>query len=402
MKVGYIKKENLILFLIVSLIILFQERFLYTIDQSLVYILSVGGLICFFVYLIRGKILKYDFSIFIIFYLIIEFYGIFIAKIFYGQKLMVGIYGVHYMFLYGYYFLFVDLIKNKGNVDINVNTIKNTIYFWCFIICVLIVIQWFWYPLEFLKLNFAMRNGLRINGSHIIQYGFALACCDLLRKFTVKKFLFCIFIGLEIILIMQSRNVILVFGIIIIVLMFFKLFKDNKLLFFTLGVMSLLTLLILVNNNGLNVWNEIFEEATTKEGTTGIRIYELEFYFNSLKNNNFLGIGVLGDSFSLKSQIYGNDKYFYMEDIGISAFIFKTGIIGLIWTICWIFKLFRQGTVVNAKYKYLAYFVAIKTVMSLFFSVSFIFDFRDGLIYFIIVLSILDIAHHNDETVERC
>ena len=91
-----------------------------------------------------------------------------------------------------------------------------------------------------------------------------------------------------------------------------------------------------------------------------------------------------------------------MEDIGISAFIFKTGILGFIWTVCWIIKLFKQGKVVDSKYKYLAYFVAIKTVMSLFFSVSFIFDFRDGLIYFIIVLSILDIAHHNDETVERC
>lgn len=391
-----ISKRNAVLTISVILLILLQERFIYMTNMNLVMFISIAGLIYLLLHVNNLLSPNYIFSKFIAFFLFIQFYGIFIAKIFYGQSIVIGIVGAHYIFIYSLYFYFAKKFRN-GNIDCTIKLVKNILIFAGTFIAILLIIQSFIYPFVIFNLTYGMRNGLRIQGCSIVQYSFVISICDILFEFKKKKLFSLIVMGYTLVFIEQSRNVILIFSIIIFFTVYKKLYDKNKKLF-CLAILFIPLVIFIGWNYGLKeILLEVVSESQNIKGTSGMRVLELKYYFNMLKKSHFLGIGVLGDRFHLRDLIYGTNKGFYLEDIGVSAFIFKTGILGLIWTILYIFKLNKLVKKTDGWVKYLTLFLVLKTIMSMFFSYSFIFDAKDGLIYLIIILSIIDANIHKKE-----
>lgn len=397
-------KNKILLFSITSILVLLQERFFYLIPISLVNVMSIFGMILIVFYLPKILSNKFEFAKMIVSLLILELYGILIAYVFYGQSVIVGIKGTHYMFLYGFYYLYCDISRKIGVRD-SLSIIKSTLLFWGFISAFLVIIQWFAYPTIFLNLDYSIRNGLRIQGTQIIQYAFALCLVDLFYKLSIRNVIKVLVLGFVILFILQSRNIVLIYSIIAIILLGIKIYNTNRKAFCFACILLPIVLIICINNFGKSVLYEVIEEASSGTGTTSIRIEELNYYLNKLKENHFLGIGILGDDFSQREVIYGTNRMYYLEDIGISAFIFKTGVLGLIWTISWLFKLLKMSICHknNGYFKYLSIFVLLKTILSMLFSVTFLFDIRDGLIYFILILVLMDVGrdlHEQEEVLE--
>ena len=386
MKIKTIDLKYFIIFLFFSLM---QERLFFQIDLSLVLIISIIGLIyiiCNFKNIISKK---YEFKTMILLLLIVEIYGIFLSYFKYNQSIITGLVGTHYIFIYGLYFYFVNLFSKKEISD-NLERIKKVFVGFGSFYAILLILQNIVYPNIFLKLNYGIRNGLRIQGCQIIQYAFAIAVCDLINDFKGKKIVPVLIMGYELLVINQARNVILVFSFIILFSYYRKIYDKKKILFLLSLFVIPIILLIMGKAGYFNILSEIVEETQNVQGTSGVRVNELNYYWSKLKESKFMGIGVIGNNFYLKDYILGTNYGYYLEDIGISAFIMKTGILGFLWTIIWIKKLFKTT---NKQYEWvrvLAWFVALKTVFSMFFSTSFIFDIRDGLIYFVMILAILD------------
>lgn len=382
------KKINLKYIIIFFLFTLLQERFFYQTDVSLVLVISILGLVYFLLNITEIINTKYEFKIMIFFLFIIEVYGIVISYFKYGQSLLTGFIGTHYIFIYGFYFYFSRLLA-KGNMERNLENFKKIFIAIGLMYALLLIVQKIIYPISVLKLNYAIRNGLRIQGCSIIEYAFAIAICDIINDFKPKKLIAVLIMGYELLAINQARNVILVFGIIMLI-SFYKKVYDKKKIYAYILLLCLPIIIFLSSKLGyFDIVNDIVGETQNVKGTSGVRVNELNYYGEKLKESHYLGIGVIANSV-LKDTVLGNEVGFYLEDIGISAFIIKTGIIGFLWTILWIFKLFRRINKQEAWIKILGLFVALKTVCSMFFSVSFLFDFRDGLIYFVMILAILD------------
>lgn len=382
------KKINLKYILIFFFLSILQERVFYQTDVSLTLFISIIGLI-YLIFNIKDVLnVKYEFKLMIFFLFLIDLYGVAISYFRYGQSILIGIISIHYLCIYGLYFYFTKLFK-KGDIDKNIENIKKIFINMGLIYSLLLILQSILYPTIIFKLNFAIRNGLRIQGCSIIEYAFAIAICDLINNFKPNKLIAVTIMGYELLVINQARNVILVFAIIILFSVFKKLY-DKKKIYAYLSIFCIPVIIFAASKLGyFNMANDIIGEAQNTQGTSGVRINEINYYVEKLKESHYTGIGVIGSKV-LKDTILGNDVGYYLEDIGISAFILKTGIAGLLWTIFWILKLFKRINKQNSWVKILALFVAIKTICSLFFSVSFLFDIRDGLVYFVIILAILD------------
>lgn len=385
-----ITKNHLAIGLLFIGLFLLQERLLYQIDTSLVMLISITGLIILLLKPQKFFLQKYIFGWMIFVLMLIELYGIILAYFHYRQNPIIGLIGTHYIFIYAFYFVFVDYL-GKGNSYKNLEVLKNIIIKLGLLLAVLLILQSFIYPVEIFKLAYGYRNGLRIQGCHFMQYAFVVATCDLINCFTRKKIVSVIIMGYYLIVLNQSRNVILVSFIVFLFIFYRKMYERNK-KWFVIGVLILPIILIVSWNYGIgSILGEVLREAQNIKGNVGMRVKELKYYYDLLKDSHYLGIGILGDRFSLRNSIYGTAQGFYLEDIGISAFVLKTGVIGLLWFIAYERKLINTIKKTDSWIKYLTIFLALKTILSFFFSVSFIFDIRDGLIYFVIILSIIDV-----------
>lgn len=395
-----LQKRNLIFCNIFILLVFLQERFIYLTDLSFVNIISICGLI-----LLIGNIKNitennYYFKNIIILLMLVEVYGILISYFKYGQPISVGIIGIHYIFIYGFYFIIVDYYRNR-DTDEFFKIIKKLFIVFGVFFSILLIIQTLIYPHELFKLSFSMRNGLRIQGCNILQYSFAVSVCDIISDYKRGKLLPFIIMGYALIFILQARNVVLIFTPILFYLLFVKVKNYQKKWFVVLLILSPFILFVIWKFGIDDMVAEIIYESRNIKGTGGVRVNELNYYYKLLKDSNFLGIGILGDTFNLRKIIYGTVQGFYMEDIGVSAFIFKTGIFGMLWYILYLLKLVKVSKLTGGWIDILSTFIFLKTIFSFFFSVSFLFDFRDGLIYLVILLALIDLNRYKKNNQEE-
>jgi hypothetical protein len=394
-----LKKSSFIFCNIFILLILLQERFIYLTDLSFVNIISICGLILL-VSNIKNIIKnEYYFKNIIISLMLIELYGIVISYFKYSQPIRLGLIGTHYIFIYGFYFVIVDYFRNRDSYYF-LELVKKLFTVFGVIFSILLIIQTLVYPHELFKLVFSMRNGLRIQGCNILQYSFAVVVSDIISDYERGKLFPLIIVGYVLIFILQARNVVLIFTPILIYLLFVKLKKYKK-RWFVLLLLFLPLFLFVIWKLGINeMVSEVIYESKNVKGTGGVRVKELNYYYKLLKDSNYFGIGILGDTFSLRKIIYGTTQGFYMEDIGVSAFIFKTGFLGMLWYVLYLFKLGKVSKVVGGWVDILSTFIFFKTIFSFLFSVSFLFDFRDGLIYLVILLALIDINRNKTKQEE--
>lgn len=394
-----VRKDNLKYILIFTLLVLLQERFFFLTGNNLVMVISICGLLIFIKKWNRLLQRNYVFNLLIIAYFIIQVYGIFLAYFRYNQPLSTGFIGTHYIFIYGFYFLFVDWFR-RGNEERKLEVIKNAFIFFGVLFSILLIVQALIYPTVIFSLSYSIRNGLRVQGCQIIQFSFVVAVCDAIYSFRPQKIIPIAIMGYELFFVNQSRNVILLMSAIIIFL-FYRRLKESSMKKFIIAILFIPILVLATWNMGLgDVISEIVLELQTVDGTSGMRVNELMYYLDLFKKSKYWGIGILGDQFPLRSTIYGINVGYYMEDIGVSAFVFKTGILGLLWLIFYLKKLGKMVKYTSGWIKLLTVFIFLKTIFSMFFSVSFIFDIKEGLIYLVILLAMID-ANVNQNLEER-
>ena len=336
------RKELLIIILIVI-----NENLFYLINRPLAPLIAIFAIL----YMIKNfkKVLKnqYPFKKEILILILICFISEIGAAIQYGQPILYGLFGMHYIFIYFLYFYFVDYfnennenaISNMKKIMINFGTIMSFLY----------LIQALIYPKFIIfHMSYGERGGhVRFyTGYVLILFAIIFTYAKLLRKFKIQTFgALCLQLG-SLIIVTQTRNFILAIFIVLLCGLFIKK-KNTKVIgiYFVLCFFILYGVFFSDNNNILNnLMSSLFIESQQSDGNVGVRIDEINFYLEVLKRNVFSGMGILYSRFELTNYITGFIPYHYfVGDIGMIGFIVQTGMLGAIWFIIFLISFYKNN-----------------------------------------------------------
>lgn len=82
-------------------------------------------------------------------------------------------------------------------------------------------------------------------------------------------------------------------------------------------------------------------EITEQEGGVRIRLDAYDYYFREIKESPVIGRGVWDPGFSGYNPEKTKDKDIYLGDIGISSLLFRFGLVGFIWLILLLVKVYK-------------------------------------------------------------
>ena len=386
-----VEKRKLQIFLTALLIIMLEENLFYLSSRNTIFILSIIGaglLIYKSPHIVKNK---YVWKCFLILWMVTICYGILLAKLYYGQSIIVGLYGNHYIFMSGWYFFFVDLLRGKKeNTEYLVSTLEKM----GAILVLLVIIQGILgQKVQILNLGYSERSGLRIGGCNIATPTLLLTLADEIRKHKVDKVLIIIEVTTYLFFFAKSRSLMLLV-VVCMVLMYYKHLKLRKfvlkkseiLVLFSIGMVSAIGVAPYV----LKILKELFFELTSISGTGGVRTQEIFYYTKLLKEHSFLGIGALAEQFPMTKYIYRTIDYLFTEDIGMLSIFFKTGFCGLILTI-FLFNKLRKLIKSSERGSLQRYLCTCWMVMITvgFFTIQ-ILDSKYMIIYFLLHMSIAE------------
>ncbi len=390
-KINQKTKISLTLFFI----ILFEENLFYLTDRNMIFVLSVSGLILFVLELCSKSHDNPSFRKEMIFLFFIEIIGIFFALLFYGQNLIIGFYGNHFIFMIGWYFYLYRLLKPNITSKYTDFASKQIIVYGVVILSIVIVQGLLSNQIQFLKLGYSIRNGfVRISGVHIGGIAFSLALSNEIKKHRPINLLMILVFLVYSVFFNQSR-----FGILITIITLIwaylhflsKLKNQNKKKKYILLSVFCIPALIITS---IFLWNRIvtgFTELFNGTGTGGVRVDEIAYYWELLKQKHFLGIGMLSYQFESTGIIYNTSGYLYLEDVGMFSIIFKLGIFGFAFLIVFFRKLiFIIKKSSDSWQRNLAIILLISTGVG--FLGTQIFDSKYNLIYYCLMLVMIQPA----------
>lgn len=388
MKLG---KKKLQIFFTTLLIVMLQENFFYLSSRNTIFLLSVigAGLLLYE----SSRILKskYLWKNFLLAWMLVICYGILLAKICYGQSIIVGLYGNHYIFISGWYFFLVDLLRGKKE---NTEYLTETFEKIGAILVLLVIVQGLLgEKVQILNLGYSERNGLRIGGCNIAVPTLIIALADEMRKHRLGKVLIIIEVIVYLFFFAKSRSLILL----VVICMMLMYYEHLKLKRFILKKSEILVLCFLCIGGVIGVLpytikmlKELLFELTSISGTGGVRTQEIVYYTKLLKEHYFFGIGVLADQFPMTKNIYRTIDYLFTEDIGMLSFVFKTGFLGVILTAFLLKKLYRfiRVSMQQSLARYLCICWMILIIVG-FLTVQ-ILDSKYMIVYFLLHMSIVE------------
>lgn len=337
------RKELSIIFLL-----LLNENLFYLISRPLAPIIA-GFAIVFFIVKSNNIVRKkYIFKKEILLLVLVCFISEIGAMIQYGQSLLYGLFGMHYIFIYFLYFYFVDyfndndeaLRENIKNIIIKLGTVMSFLY----------LIQALIYPkIIIFNMSYGERGGhVRFyTGFVLIMFSILFTYVKLLDKFNLK-ILGALFLQItSLIIVSQTRNFILAIFLVLVSGMF--IYKKNNKIKITVMISVILSgimyfLFFSDNNNTLNnLIGSLLIEGQQGSGNVGARINEINYYMSILKRNLISGMGILYSRFELTDYITGYKPYFYfVGDIGMIGYIVQTGLLGATWLVYFLISLFKQ------------------------------------------------------------
>ncbi|KDR94598.1 hypothetical protein SAMN02745945_02710 [Peptoclostridium litorale DSM 5388] len=83
------------------------------------------------------------------------------------------------------------------------------------------------------------------------------------------------------------------------------------------------------------------DEISSKAGNYDVRLDEMKFYMNQALENPVIGRGVLNELHPQSNSAIGTRHKFYLSDIGVFAFFFYFGGVGIIWVALFLFSMAR-------------------------------------------------------------
>ncbi|MDZ5015620.1 hypothetical protein GNF72_10200 [Clostridium perfringens] len=384
------KGESLIVIILIAL----NENIFNLVGVNLSSLVAVLGIFLFVINLDNIIKKKYIFKKYVFTLILVCGLSQLYATYKWGQPLIYGLFGMHYIFIYLYYFIFVNIFKKD-----KLKQIKDIIIILSSILCIIYFIQYLIYPnFVIFKMNYAYRNGnVRFfSGYILIMFSIILIYSDLLFKFKFKLFICLVVQILSLAIVSQTRNYIIGIFIVLMLGLILKNRKTNVLfLYFSLLIIFIYITFFLDEKNYINnILNSVFSEFNSKSGTVGVRIDELSYYINLLKDNLLFGIGILDSRFLLTPIITGYvPYYYYVSDLGLFGVIIYTGLIGGIWLALFLYKIFKCSInflKFNDKYSYLMILTAI-FIVALFPS-GLVFN-KNAILYICIFISMCEVNY---------
>lgn len=386
-----IEKKKIQIFFWALLAIMLEENFFYLSSRNSIFLLSIIGA-ALLVY--EGPRIineKYLWKNFLLFWIITIFYGILLAKIYYGQSILVGLYGNHYIFISGWYFFLIDTLQGKKeNAEFLVDIIEKI---GAILVLVVIIQGLVIDSVQFLNLGYSERNGIRIGGCNLAAPTLLITLADELKSHKARKILIIIEISAYLFFFAKSRSLILL----IVACMAIMYFNHLRLRNFVLKKSEIFFLFLLCTAGVivvvpyiLNMLNELFIELSAVSGTGGVRTQEIIYYTKLLKQNSFLGIGVLADQFPMTKYIYRTIDYLFTEDIGMLSIVYKTGFCGGLLVLCLIRNLCKaiKRSMRKSLARYLCTCWIILIIVG-FLTIQ-ILDSKYMIIYFLLHMSIVE------------
>lgn len=317
----------------------------------------------------------------------------------YGQSIFTGILGIYYIFLIFSYFIFFDYFIKNENAVID---ILKWIFMVTSIVAILSLIQFALFPHFNVFSNYAFRNGgLRIYGTALSYYAQVflisfLVAGDTYKGEKIRKVQLAILL-MTLVIVSKSRGGVITLVLATIYIIYKKLITQKngflKILIFT-GIVGVLLKIVLKSNYGDFIFS-FLNEIEQGSGSGSTRINEMEYYYNEFLKNKLFGIGVLRGGSSLADLIYRKDLWYYIEDLGITGFVFQTGILGLGWIVFVLISLVKKIKILLKTKNKMACIVSYSAVMILITSLvgitntNYIVD-RASIICFCILLAMMD------------
>lgn len=334
--------------LIIILLLLINESFLYLFDsRNLTMLVSIIALVWGIANYNRILKLKYYFKTLIIIYLLINVISVFYANIKYGQPIIVGFKGIHWIFIFLLYFYFRDSWRNIDK-ELVVNKIMDTIAWFSVIVSIICIVQIILYPnIHFLNISIGERYGsyrfFSLLSSVIFGYGITLSM--ILKKYQHKYMAFLIIQMVAVFYVGKTRSLILyiIISTIVMCVLSQRKLTVKKLLIVTFGIpISVIGYLILSKTNIYqNYFVSVFSEVDSENGTIGNRLLGADYYLSLFKENVLLGVGRIVSEFDKTAGILGEQYSYYLSDLYYWGFILNLGIFGAVWLLFYLFKMLK-------------------------------------------------------------
>jgi hypothetical protein len=341
-------------------VLIINEEFFYLVSpdpsgsrqyQGLLYIILF--LTVFWYFLKERKEVKAHFNTLVLVLLILVGLGVF-NSYFQGQPLMMGLKAAKGYYLILFYFVFIDR---------KINTSK--LYLFIILtglgLTLLNNIQYILYgrlSLFHVPIGAERVGQLRfLVGDFFTIFSPLIALSEYFR--TKKKWFLLAFAYMATTVIIQGLTRGVIFGLILTTLLMFFLFGQLNLLKAVLYGMPIAVLMIwlapLVQSSSLREFYFLTKyEISTRSGDFGIRFDTYNYYFNEIKKSPVIGRGIWSDGFDIYMGENPQDvkyKGFHLADVGITALVFHTGLLGAAWLL-WLFaRIYRYSFSARLKIK---------------------------------------------------
>lgn len=381
-------------YLIVITLIIINESLFYLQNRNLVFVVSIIGLLYGVLHINSIIRSNYTFKYWILSLVLVVLVSVIYAFFRYGQPILDGLYGFHYVFIYFLYFYFVKLFSAIGKNG--ESSIWDLIVIIGTLLAIFFLIQVVLYPrFTIFHVNYSMRNGhVRFfEGFPLILFSMMLTFVSLLKKIKLKYIVYFSIQVSAVLYVSQTRNFIIAYGLAFLILYLFNRGKYIVFKFFYVLLPLILSLFIFRDVAFYHdVIFSVLKQYQTDSGTVGVRLSEIQYYFDLFLEYPIFGIGLLGSTFSLTNIIYGTQYYYYYtSDIGLLGFVFQTGILGMIWIVLFIFKLVVQYTKMrtyNSDHRKLVLLVIVTIIVG--FPFLNIITERSSVLYFALFLAFAD------------
>lgn len=339
---------------------------------------------------------KGSFKLLVIFFLIITTTGIFNSYI-QGQPFILSLKAAKHYFLILFYFVFISQEINQQKLfrliiimGLLLSIVNNIIYFFGNL------------GIFAFDLNAWQERAGRLRfliGGFFIIFASIITFGEYLR--TNKKLYLMVFIYMAATLILQGMTRAVMFGMGITIPLMIYYSRGINYIKAAFAILILILLFIcfipLLQSSFLGeMYKNTKSEIGEKAGNVGIRLEGYKYYYHEILKSPIIGRGIWNDTLTKGNPEDMKYRRIHLSDIGITILIFHFGILGLLWLVVVLLKVYKisfQNPIKlneNIHYGLIGYFIFnIVTLPTLHCFIR-----RDVIVYFALTLALLNQSNY--------
>ena len=285
----------------------------------------------------------------------------------YSQPIELGLRASRAFLIFAAYFPLREIMRDEKTSKWTANAIM----YGGFALCAVYFIQYFLMDrVQILGIEYIERFGqtrLRIEIGLIVMSFFIALSKMAGSKEGSFKFLSIAILELAMLTIMiKTRTVLL--GLVLSAGLFWFLQKRYS----RFWILYFATLVIFVNGMYMedslasSMYRLTVNEISSGTGNYDVRVDEMKFYMNQALKSPLLGRGVLNELHPQSNSALGEKLDFYLSDIGVFAFFFYFGIVGIIWVVLFLVNMMRLSMrAVREKKSYMLFLLTVYIIVTM-------------------------------------